>query len=241
MNLRLNRATGLPSDRVVLWTDGGLFVQRPWANRSRSALHSPLVPLLGLLVALFLAGCASPQVAVNGTFPVPLVNSYPIHVGWYLDEALTSYVHREKIDRGGDWAISVGSVQQSMFDSLSKGLFQSHAFLEKPESGAPVQLIFVPSIEELQFSTPKQTRSKYFEVWIKYKFEMRNPDGSSRGEFPLTAYGKAHIQNYSMNTNSAALQEAANAACRDAMAFFALEFRTIGPVKTWLAENGLGG
>ncbi len=194
-----------------------------------------------LVVLLLLAACSSPKVAVDGTFPVPLVNPHPIHVGWYLDDALKTYVHKEKIDRGGDWVISVGSVQQSMFDSLSQGMFKSYAFLDKPEAAAPVQLIFVPVIEQLQFSTPKQTRSKYFEVWIKYKFELRNADGTTRGEFPLTAYGKAHIQNYSMNTNSAALQEAANAACRDAMAFFALQFRTIGPVKTWLTENGLGG
>ncbi|MBM4203739.1 MAG: hypothetical protein FJ194_06240 [Gammaproteobacteria bacterium] len=192
---------------------------------------------LGLLT---LAGCSAPKVAVQGTFPVPLVNPYPIHVGWHLDSALTSYVHKEKIDRGGEWVISVGAVQQSMFDSLSKGMFKGYTFLDSWESSAPVQLIFVPSIEQLQFSTPKQTRSKYFEVWIKYKFELRNPDGTSRGEFPLTAYGKAHIQNYSMNTNSAALQEAANAACRDAMAFFALQFRTLGPVKAWLDQNGLG-
>ena len=198
-------------------------------------LHKALI----LLLVSLLAACSAPRVAVQGTFPVPLVNPYPIHVGWYLDPALTTYVHKEKIERG-EWVIDVGNVQQGMFDSLSKGMFRGHTFLERPEGAAPVQLIFVPTIEKLQFSTPKQTRSKYFEVWIKYRFELRNPDGTSRGEFPLTAYGKAHIQNYAMNTNSAALQEAANAACRDAMAFFALQFRTLGPVKTWLAENGLG-
>lgn len=206
---------------------------RHWTGRLWSG------PATCMTLLVLLSACASPQVAVEGTFPVPLVNPYPMHVGWLLDDTLTSYVHREKIDRGGDWVISVGSVQKDMFDSLSKGMFKGHDFLAERKADAPVQLIFVPSIEQFQFSTPKQTRSKYFEVWIKYKFELLNPDGSSRGEFPLTAYGKAHIQNYSMNTNSAALQEAANAACRDAMAFFALQFRTLGPVKTWLDEQGL--
>jgi len=193
-----------------------------------------------LLLAIFLSACASPKIAVEGDFPVPLVNPYPVHVGWVLDDALTTFVHREKIDRGSEWEIKVGPVQQAMFDSLSKGMFAGHVFLDEPKADAPVRLIFVPSIQELQFSTPKQTRSKYFEVWIKYLFRMHDPDGTLRGEFPLTAYGKAHIQNYSMNTNRAALEEATIAACRDAMAFFALQFRTLPPVKTWLDENGMG-
>ena len=194
--------------------------------------------LLGALVLL--GACSSPQISVEGEFPVPLVNPYPVTVGWVIDDALASYVHTEKVDRGKAWVIKVGSVQKGMFDSLSKGMFKSHVFLDEPKAADPVQVIFVPRIEELQFSTPKQTRSKYFEVWIKYKFKMLNADGSERGEFPLTAYGKAHTQNYSMNTTTSALEEATNAACRDAMAFFALQFRTLPPVKTWLDEEGLG-
>lgn len=192
-------------------------------------------------VMLVLCACASPKISMEGDFPIPLVNPYPVTVGWLLDEKLLSYTHSEKVDRGGEWVIKVGAVQQGMFDSLSKGMFKEHVFLKEAKAEPSVNVIFVPSIEELQFSTPSQTRSKYFEVWIKYKFKMLNADGSLRGEFPLTAYGKAHTQNYTVNTTSSALEEATNAACRDAMAFFALQFRTLPPVKTWLDEKGLGG
>lgn len=193
---------------------------------------------LALITAL--GACASPKISMEGEFPIPLVNPYPVTVGWVLDDKLLSYTHSEKVDRGSEWVIKVGAVQQGMFDSLSKGMFKAHVFLQEEKAEPPVRVIFVPSIEELQFSTPSQTRSKYFEVWIKYKFKLLNPDGSLRGEFPLTAYGKAHTQNYSVNTTSSALEEATHAACRDAMAFFALQFRTLPPVKTWLDEESLG-
>jgi len=197
----------------------------------------------GWVFALLLAlgACASPKISMEGSFPIPLVNQYPVTVGWVLDEELLAFTHSEKVDRGSEWVIKIGTVQQAMFDSLSKGMFKSHVFLKEEKAEPPVTVIFVPSIEELQFSTPAQTRSKYFEVWIKYKFKLLNADGSLRGEFPLTAYGKAHTQNYSLNTTTSALEEATNAACRDAMAFFALQFRTLPPVKTWLDEEGLGG
>ncbi|MCP5179689.1 MAG: hypothetical protein H6993_12700 [Pseudomonadales bacterium] len=192
-----------------------------------------------LWLAVMLSACAAPSIRVEGTFPVPLVNAYPVTVGWVLDEALTTYVHREKLDKGGDWVIDVGGVQKAMFDSLSRGLFTSHAFLDEPRAAAPVRGIFVPTIQELQFSTPKQTRSDYFEVWIKYSFKLYDPDGTLRGEFPITAYGKANTQNYSMNTTTGALQEAANAACRDAIAFFTLQFKAIPTIQAWLRDNGL--
>jgi hypothetical protein len=35
--------------------------------------------------------------------------------------------------------------------------------------------VLTPTIEEVQFSTPDQTRSDYFEVWVRYRFELSRP------------------------------------------------------------------
>ena len=185
--------------------------------------------------ALLLAGCAGGgSVAVPQQFPVPLVEKLPLPMGIYLDEALTGYVHKEAIEGQGEWSIDLGSAQRPMFDALLRGLFIGHRFVASASAANPnVAGILAPSIEELQFTTPKQTRSEYHEVWIRYRFQLHDNQGNALGEWELTAYGKSHRQNHGMASNS--LQAAALDACRDAMADFALRFARVPVVQAWLA------
>ena len=194
-----------------------------------------------LIAALALAafGCAGAKVAVPTGFPVPQVAKVPLPVGLYLDEALLSYVHRESLEQRGDWEIELGSAQGPMFDNLLSGLFIGHRTVRKlGTSHDDIAGVLAPSIEELQFSIPEQTRSEYYEVWIRYRFELHANDGEKLGQWDLTAYGKAHQQNHA--GASAALQSAALVACRDAMAFFTQQFGRVPVVQTWLGSE-LGG
>ena len=88
------------------------------------------------------------------------------------------------------------------------------------------------SIKELQFSIPKQTRTDYFEVWIRYQFKLFDKNANLVGEWDLPAYGKAKAQDYP--SDGTALQAAALSACRDAMAFFSLNFTRVPLVKNWI-------
>ncbi len=194
-----------------------------------------------LSAALVLAafGCAGAKVAVPTGFPVPQVTKVPLPVGLYLDEALLSYVHRESLGQRGDWEIELGSAQEPMFDNLLSGLFIGHRTVKQlGASHDDIAGVLAPSIEELQFSIPEQTRSEYYEVWIRYRFELHANDGEKLGQWDLTAYGKAHQQNHA--GASAALQSAALVACRDAMAFFTQQFGRVPVVQTWL-DSELGG
>ena len=194
-----------------------------------------------LIAALVLAalGCAGAKVAVPTGFPVPQVAKVPLPVGLYLDEALLSYVHRESLEQRGDWEIELGSAQEPMFDNLLSGLFIGHRTVKQlGASHDDIAGVLAPSIEELQFSIPEQTRSEYYEVWIRYRFELHANDGEKLGQWDLTAYGKAHQQNHA--GASAALQSAALVACRDAMAFFTQQFGKVPVVQTWL-DGELGG
>ncbi len=190
------------------------------------------------LLVLLLAGCGGANVAVPTQFPVPVIDKVPLPIGIYIDENLSSYTHTETLEGRGEWRIELGSAQQPMFRSLLEGMFYGHRFLDRVVGdNQDVAAILVPSIEELQFSTPQQTRSEYFEVWIRYQFKLYDNRGVLLGEWPLTAYGNSHKQN---GTASAVLQEAARLALRDAMAFFTLQFRSVPVVKDWLASQ-LGG
>jgi hypothetical protein len=188
-----------------------------------------------LLMLAILEGCGGASVSVPAMFPVPLVDRIPLPMGLHLDETLTGYSHVEDLEDAGKWEIDLGSAQTEMFQKLLSGMFDGVYLVPDPTApGGEVAGVLVPSISEVQFSTPLQTRSDYFEVWVRYRFELYGRDGELLGEWPLTAYGKASEDNYGMQSREPALQAAAVAACRDAMAFFTVQFRTIPEVRQWL-------
>ena len=196
--------------------------------------------LIGILALL--EGCAGASVAVPTRFPVPLVQKVPLVVGVYLSDELTNYTFVQDLGRDGEFSIDLGPAQQTMFENLFTGMFRGIELVSDPSlPHAGIAGVLVPQISEIQFSTPDQTRSDYFEVWIRYQFELYSRDGQLLGEWPLTAYGKANTQNYGLSTTEPTLQAAALAACRDAMAFFTLQFRSIPTVQSWLATELLGG
>ena len=189
-----------------------------------------------VLLILTCTGCSTTEVEVPTTrFPVPLVEKYPVIMGLTLPEALTTFSHEEDLGDGGEFRINIGDAQEVMFVNLLAGMFERTHMIEDPtHPDIGVDAVLVPLIAELQFSTPSQTRTDYFEVWLRYQFQLYSRDGTLLGEWPLTAYGKANTQNYLLSTTEPALQEAALSACRDAMAFFTVQFRTVPVVQKWL-------
>ena len=83
--------------------------------------------------------------------------------------------------------------------------------------------VLAPTIDEVQFATPKQTRSEFYEVWIRYRMRLFDTEGSMRSEWPLIGYGKASERNHGNQTES--LNAAAIWALRDAAAVLAFEFQ----------------
>jgi hypothetical protein len=207
---------------------------RTWRRRVLSVLAATLA-------ALALAACSGAKVSVPPILPVPVVNKLPMVIGLHLSDDLRRYAHKEKLETGGDWEIDLGSAQTVMFDNLLTGMFRQVKVVPNPVApGGEVAGVLVPNLEEVQFSTPDQTRTDYFEVWVRYKFQLYDRDGTLAGEWPLTAYGKANAKHYGMSGRQPALQAAAISALRDAMAFFTVQFATVPPVRNWLAAE-LGG
>ncbi len=191
-----------------------------------------------MMTALALmAGCAGAKVTVPTTqFPVPLVTKLLLPMGLHLDDALLNYTHSESLEQGGDWEIELGSAQVPMFSNLLTGMFVGFRQVETLDANhSDIAGVLSPSIEELQFSTPEQTRSDYYEVWIRYRFALHDNQGEKLGDWSLTAYGRSHKQNH--GSASGSLQNAALSACRDAMAFFTQQFPTLPVVQAWLQQE----
>ena len=83
--------------------------------------------------------------------------------------------------------------------------------------------VLAPTIDQVQFSTPEQTRSDFYEVWIRYRMRLFDADGTMRKEWPLIGYGKANNRNG--GDASECLNEATIWALRDAAAVLAFELR----------------
>lgn len=188
-----------------------------------------------LTVSWLLASCSTTKnLALETTFPVPLVNKVPVTMGVHLDEELLGFVYNETIEKKGEWNVDVGSVQTELFDNLATGLFEKHQMINA-DAAPGLDGILKPAIEELQFSLPSQTRSNFYEVWIRYNFELYDSNGNRIGDWPLPAYGKASKEDFS--SSSSGVTAAAVAACRDAMAFFVLNFGKVPAVRQWLAAG----
>lgn len=187
--------------------------------------------VVGLLMAC--AGTKTLQVDAS-RFPVPLMSQSPVSLGVHLDDTINSFVHTETIEKKGTWEVVLGPVQQTLFANLSSGVFEAYEFVD--DTRAPhLDGVLRPIIKEVQFSLPSQTRSNYYEVWIRYDFELYDREGGLLGQWSLPAYGKANKNNF--GSKSVGLQEAALAACRDAMAFFSINFAKEPVVYQWMSAG----
>lgn len=193
--------------------------------------------LLGAALLFFLSGCLSTEVAVDEEteFPVPLVPKIPLNMGVHLPQELLDFVYTEDLGDDGSFTIDISDAQPTVFTNLLTGMFEQVTLIDDPsQPAADVAGTLVPRIKEMQFSTPDQTRTDYFEVWLRYGFELYDRDGTRLGDWDLTAYGKANTQNYGLNTTPPTLRAAALQACRDAMAFFTISFVRESVVQPWL-------
>ena len=197
------------------------------------------------------AGCTSgASVLVDISVPRPLVEPLGAHMGVYYDAELTSYVHSEEVD-GGAYTIDIGASQAPVFTQVFDAMFERVvpmardtagdadaaagdaatdeaaappvAFLRVDGGDAPVDGVLAPTIDQVQFSTPEQTRTDFYEVWIRYRVRLFDADGTVRKEWPLIGYGKASNRNSGDPTEQ--LNAATTWALRDAAAVLAFELR----------------
>lgn len=181
---------------------------------------------------LLSTGCVSgKKLEIEGAFPVPILAKAPVRLGLHLDDELLQYTHTETIEKKGEWEVAVGPIQEALFATLAEGVFEAYELVDEV-AAAGLDGVLKPSITEVQFSLPAQTRSTYYEVWIRYNFQLYDRLGNLVGTWDLPAYGKANNRDFGSSTNG--LEAAAMAACRDAMAFFSINFAREPVVRKWI-------
>lgn len=172
-----------------------------------------------LLIALaLLAGCGPNKVEPPSRFPKPVMQQMALTAALDADAAFSRYVHEEKLPPpGGAWKLSIGPASVDWMKNLLAAAFSSL----KTDRSAGADVVFRPTIESVQFSTPAQSRTDFYEAWIKYKIDVLDRSGRVVGHWPIAAYGKHRDK--SLASAEVGMGEALNKAMRDGAAGLALE------------------
>ncbi|MFQ5660407.1 MAG: hypothetical protein ACE5GZ_08260 [Gammaproteobacteria bacterium] len=192
-----------------------------------------------ILLSSIVSGCEqSMALKVESSVPAPLLTKIPLTMGVYYDDQFRHYSYKENSSDRKNWDIESGASQVALFNRILSSMFREvKPVTSLPESGADtgVDAILSPSIEEMQFSLPRETKLKLYEAWIKYKITLYSNDGSVIAEWPLTAYGKTTTE--FLKSRDKGLRAAIELALRDAGAKLAIGFPNVGGVKQWLATS----
>lgn len=188
------------------------------------------------LVAL--VGCgASAKFRLSFDVPKPVITPLPLKMATYFPPQLQTYVYEEEIDNYGDFRIDMSDAHTTLFATVFDSLFNQYTevknFKDVPND---FHGIIAPAVEEVQITLPQQTRSDYYEVWIRYQLQLWDTSGRLIHTWSLPAYGKANKKNYRTLSKIAeeALHDATEFALRDAAASMSFYFAKEPQVQAWI-------
>lgn len=204
----------------------------------RAALHyepymKPLkYSLLFLLMAqAVLSGCTS-NVQVRDTFPVVVAEPRDLTAVLVVDREFQTYraTPNEKTN------IAIGASQTDLMYKAFSGLFSKVTVVSnRQQAGPDTDLVIIPSVREVQLSTPTESYLNVYEVWIKYNLDIETADGMPIDSWFLPAYGKTP-DSY-LFSRSLAVESATVMAMRDAAAKLMLDFFRIPAIYGWMQQR----
>jgi len=188
----------------------------------------------GLLV--FASGCSS-AVVVGSSFPRPLVEPLPVHMGVIIGDELRDFIHIEDIPQQSTWTIDLGDANAAMLEPLFAAMFRETSTVDdvpvSPSQSDTLDAVLRPILEKFEFDVPMGERDQFVEVWMQYKLALYEPGGNLIAEWPVTGYGKHELDGRSED----AVQEAAIVAMREVGATISTRFATQPDVSAWLEEK----
>ena len=132
--------------------------------------------------------------------------------------------------------IELGSAQVDLLSKAFRGLFENVEVVTLRDQVGPVaELVIVPSVLEVQVSTPSDSYLNVYEVWIKYNLDIETIGGDPIDSWFMPAYGKTP-DSFMLSRNEA-IEEAAAIAIRDAGAKLLLDFYRIPAIVGWMQQE----
>jgi len=191
--------------------------------------------LFALALVGLVSGCASNVTMKAPTIPEPLVTKISLSVGLRMPDNFNHFVHEESVYGREEWSIDLGASNRSLFTQLFGYMFTSVTVLGPDDDPATMGLdaLVEPSIDAFEFSTPSQSKTDAFAVWIRYRLKVYDREGTLISNWPVSAYGKSLATTMGQKN---ALQRAAVLAMRDAAALLVMKFDKVTRISE-LAED----
>ena len=188
---------------------------------------------IGLAAMIAIAGCSKVvQVKVTDPFPNVVAEPKDIRAALVFDQAFSTYIAQPNENT----SIDIGSSQVELLGKAFLGLFTHVEIVSSKDQISPeTQIVIVPSVNDVQLSTPTDSYLNVYEVWIKYNLDIETADGVPIESWFMPAYGKTGDS--MMLSRSKAITDAATIALRDAGAKLMLDFYRIPSVYGWVQRQ----
>ena len=182
--------------------------------------------VFALICSGLLAGCGGNVKLAAPTIPEPLLEQINMSVGVRMPEDFEHFVHEEEIYGQQSWSIDLGRSNAALFEQLFAFLFATVVILGPEDDPIlmPIDALIEPSIDAFEFSTPEQSNTEAFAVWIRYRLKVYDTEGKLVSNWPVAAYGKSQTTTLG---DSDALRNAAILAMRDAAALMIMKFDNV--------------
>ena len=192
--------------------------------------------IFALILAGLAAGCASNVEMATPTIPAPLVDRIPVNIGLRMPANFQHFVHEESIFGREEWTIDLGNSNAAFFEQLFGHMFASVTILGEDDDPKTMDLdaLIEPSIDAFEFSTPNQSKTSAFAVWIRYRLKVYDHEGKLVSNWPVSAYGKAGTEG---RRGKGALRNAALLAMRDAAALMIMKFDKVTRISELARER----
>lgn len=189
----------------------------------------------GLLIATLalVSGCtANVKLGKDQVFPEVVAKPRDLRVTLVMDDTFRTFA----ADPTDNAHLQFGAAQVDLLTKAFRGLFaEVKVVSSKEQAGSGTDLVIVPSVREVQLSTPSDSYLNVYEVWIKYNLDIETADGVPIDSWFLPAYGKTPYSY--MLSRSTAIEEATVIALRDAGAKLMLDFYRIPAINGWIQRR----
>ena len=192
--------------------------------------HRLLYPV-ALLLAL--AACEqSVSLKVDTEIPTPVISRMPVKMGVFYSDELRNYIFAENSEDRPNWKIESGSSHVALFDQIISSMFVETKEVAGTAADTTLDAVLSPSVAEMQFALPEETKTDFYEAWVKYNVELYNRDGNRIAAGRTVTATSTEF----MKSRDKGLNAAVNQALRDAGAKFALGFHRVADVGAWLEQ-----
>ena len=183
-----------------------------------------------LTVMMMLNACTT-SITVTGHIPSPLVPKVPLTAEVIYTDEFQRYNYEEQKKGRPISNLAFGEAQVTMFNQVLNGL------LDVRQAGTEnVDLRITPKFLDLQYSSPRETSLKLYEVWLKYRVKITDGQNNDVADWVIKGYGKTPTAKLGSAAN--AFNLATNLALRDAGAQLAIGFDKQKEIKGLLTRLG---